>query len=81
MKDDDGMGYPLSKKVDDVLQYEDSGASKSKQAIGEDGLGIDDTKSQVIKRIYHIKQSGPYYCHVVGLDCNFFLKLSRRNCN
>ena len=59
MKDDDGMGYPLSKTVDDVLQYEDSGASKSKQAIGEDGLGMDDTKSQVIKRIYHIKQSGP----------------------
>ena len=58
MKDDDGMGYPLSKTVDDVLQYEDSGASKSKLAIGEDGLGMDDTTSQVIKRIYHIKQSG-----------------------
>ena len=57
MKDDDGMGYPLSKTVNDVLQYENSGASKSNQAIGEDGLGMDDTKSQVIKRIYHIKQS------------------------
>ena len=55
MKDDDGMGYPLSKTVDDVLQYEDSGASKSKQAIGEDGLGMDDTKSQVRKRIYNVK--------------------------
>ena len=58
MKDDDGIGYPLSKTVDDVLQYEDSGASKSKQAIGDDGLGMDDTKSQVIKRISNIKQSG-----------------------
>ena len=53
------MGYSLSNTVDDVLQYEDSGASKSKKAIGEDGLGMYDTKSQVIKRIYHIKQSGP----------------------
>ena len=61
MKDDDGRGYPLSKTVDDVLQYEDSGASKSKQAIVEDVLGMGDTKSQVIKRIYHIKQSGIYF--------------------
>ena len=48
MKDDDGMGYPLSKTVDDVLQYEDGGALKSKQAVGENGLGMNDTKSQVI---------------------------------
>ena len=59
MKDDDGMGYPLSKTVDDVLQYEDCGASKSKKAIGDDVLGLDDTKSQVIKNVYHIIQSGP----------------------
>ena len=58
MKDDDGMGYPLSTKLNDVLQYEDIGASKSKQAVGEDGLGMDDTKTQVIKRVYNIKQSG-----------------------
>ena len=42
------MGHPLSNTVDDVLQYEEGGALKSKQALGEDGLGMNDTKSQVI---------------------------------
>ena len=58
IKGDDGMGYPLSNTVDDVLKYENSDASKAKQAVGEDGLGMDDTKSQVMKRISNIKQSG-----------------------
>ena len=58
MKDDDGMGYPLSNTLNDVLQCEDIGASKSKQDVGEDGLGMDDTKTQVMKRIYNIKHSG-----------------------
>ena len=52
------MGYPLSNTVDDVLKYENSDATKAKQAIGEDGLGMDDAKSQVIKRIFNIKLSG-----------------------
>ena len=52
------MGYPLSNTVNDVLKYENSDATKAKQAIGEDGLGMDDTKSQVMKRISNIKQSG-----------------------
>ena len=52
------MGYPLSNTVDDVLKYENSDASKAKQAVGEDGLGMDGTKSQVMKRISNIKQSG-----------------------
>ena len=52
------MGYPLCNTVDDVPQYEDSDASKSKQAVEEDRLGMDDAKTQVMKRIYNIKQSG-----------------------
>ena len=48
------MGYPLSNPVDDVLKYENSDATKAKQAIGEDGLGMDDAISQVIKRIFNI---------------------------
>ena len=54
------MGYPLSNTVDDVLKYENSDASKAKQAVGKDGLGMDDAKSQVIKRIYNMKLSGMF---------------------
>ena len=59
------MGYPLSNTVDDVLKYENSDATKAKQAIGEDGLGMDDAKSQVIKRIFNIKLSGMLYFTVM----------------
>ena len=52
------MGYPLSNTVEDVLKYDNSDASKAKQAIGKDRLGMDDAKSKVIKRISNIKQSG-----------------------